>query len=519
MTMLTAFGVLVSRYTGQDDLVMATVVANRNRTELEGLIGCFTKKVPVRLRLDGDPSFTDALSRARASLLGALSHQDLPFEAVVQDALGSAAAVHGLVPHLALMFQGVTPPHELVLEGIESAGLDTAAQAGRAHFMAGEERAEAKLPPSPWGGGLYAGTFVILSIDDSGPGLSCMARGAFHAPAVRGMLERFRTLLGNIVADPGRPISELWVLDQAATAETSDLGRGPSVPLHADTLAGAFRAQVSRSPDAVAVRTRRDALTFAELEERSEALAARLRTGGVGPGSRVGTLLKASIELIVSVLAIWKAGAAWVGLDPGDGAERRGRILREADVEILIGDEGFEPVDPPPASGRSDDAAVLFYGSGRAAGDHGVVLDHGAVLNLLPALRDAVGARRHVSLCPGPTDDGFVRRLVALLDGESLYVSERPLRADPGEALRLLRAREIELIDGTPEDLEALLGAGLAAELPADTDAVVIMGTRGPVSPELLRAVRGARGVCAHVLYGPPECGFAATAAAAPVRG
>ncbi len=522
MTMLAAFGVLVHRYTGQDDLVIATVVANRNRTELEGLIGCFTKKVPVRLRLDGDPPFAEVISRARESLLGALSHQDLPFEAVVQDVLGSAAAAHGLVPHVALMFQGVTPPQELVLKGVQSAGLGAAARAGRAHFMAGEERAEAELPPPPWGSGLYAGTFVILSLDESGEELALTARGAFHAPAVRGLLERFGTLLASVVADPGRPISELALLDQPATAQASDLGRGPSASKPADTLPGAFRAQVRRAPDAVAARTRTDVLTYAELDERSEALAARLRAAGTGRGSRVGTVLKASLQLIVAVLGIWKAGAAWVGLDPKDGGERRGRILGDAAVETLIGAEGFEPVDPPveapPACGRAEDAAVLFYGSGSAA-DHGVVLDHGALLNLVGALRDAIGPRRHACLCPDPTDDAFLRRLVGLLDGDTLYISERPLRADPGAAVRLLAAGEVELIDAAPEDLGALLGAGMASDLPEDIDAVVVIGTRGPVSPELLRAVRGASGVRLHVVYGPPECGFGATAAACSARG
>jgi hypothetical protein len=208
MAMLAAFGVLVGRYTGQDDLVLATVVANRNETQLEGLIGCFTKKVPLRLRLSGDPTFIEALSLARAALLGSISNQDLPFESVVQATLGPAAAAHGLVPQLAVMFQGVTPQPGLELGEVESAGLDVAARAGRTHFAAARKQA-ASPERTPWGGGLYAGTFVIVSVDESDPALECTARGAFHAPAARELLERFRTLLADGVADPDRPISEL----------------------------------------------------------------------------------------------------------------------------------------------------------------------------------------------------------------------------------------------------------------------------------------------------------------------
>ena len=525
MTVLAAFGVLVHRYTGQDDLVLATVVANRSRTELEGLIGCFTKKVPLRLPLDGDPTFTEVLARTREHLMGALTHQDLAFEMVIQDALGAAAAAHGVVPHLALMFQGVTPAQEMVLEGVESAGLEAAARAGRAHFMAGEEKAHAGLPPPPWGGGLYAGTFVILSIDESSDELVCSARGAFHPPAVHALLERFDTLLESAVADPGRPISELALLDERAKVQVSELGRGPAGAGAGETMAAALRAQVDRAPAAVAVRAPAVELTFAELDERSDALAVSLRKAGAGRASRVGTVLPASTELVVAVLAIWKAGAAWVGLDPDDAPERRRRIVQEAGVEILIGAEGIARGGTAGARARGggrgddrgwgepDDAAVVFYGR---SGSSGVVLDHGALTNLHTGLRSG---DRHTSLCPGPTDDAFLRRLVVMLGGDALYVSERSLRADPAAALDLLGAGEVDLVDGTPAEVEALLDAGLARGLPAGLEAVVVIGARGPVSPELVRAARGADGVRPYVLFGPPECAFAATGAASPVRG
>jgi len=227
MTVLAAFGVLVAGHTGQDDLVLATVVANRNRSELEGLIGCFTKKVPLRLRLGGDPTFAEVLARTRGALLGALSHQDLPFETVVQDVLGPGAAAHGLVPNLAVMFQGVTPRRELVLgDDLETVGLETANRATRAHFAADGERSGGEVPPLPWGAGLYAGTFVIMSLDESEGRLSCIARGAFHEPAVRELMESFRTLLAAVAAvaaDPARRVSELALPDRGAGAEV-DLG-------------------------------------------------------------------------------------------------------------------------------------------------------------------------------------------------------------------------------------------------------------------------------------------------------
>ncbi|HEX6537646.1 MAG TPA: condensation domain-containing protein [Candidatus Dormibacteraeota bacterium] len=206
--MLAAFASLASRITGQLDLLMSTVVANRNRTELEPLIGCFTKKVPLRLDLRGDPTFTDIVSRTRSALLGSLAHQDLPFEAVVQEVLGARAQAHGLVPHLDVMVQGVTPRQELVLPAVDSMGFDTSARAPRAHFMAGggELRREADVP---WGAGVYLGTFVILSVAAEQDDVSCILRGAFDADAGSQLLVAFQRVLSAAAAHPDRRLSDL----------------------------------------------------------------------------------------------------------------------------------------------------------------------------------------------------------------------------------------------------------------------------------------------------------------------
>ncbi|HWF26708.1 MAG TPA: AMP-binding protein, partial [Solirubrobacteraceae bacterium] len=344
----------------------------------------------------------------------------------------------------------------------------------------------------------------------------------------RGLLERFQTLLESVVADPGRPISELALLDERARVGVSELGRGPAVAPSVGTLGAALRTQVDRAPAAVAVRAPAVELSFAELDERSDALAARLRDAGAGRDSRIGSALAASLELIVAVLAIWKARAAWVGLDPDDAPERRACILQEAGVEIVIGEGGIvrgeaaraRAVGGGPDDGRGwgepDDAAVVFYGS---SGSSAVVLDHAALTNLHSGLREASGRDRHTSLCPGPTDDAFLRRLVAMVGGDTLHIAKRSLRADPAMALALLAAGDVDLVDGTPAEVEGLMAAGLAGGLPAGLEAVVVIGGRGPISPELVRATRGAAGVHPYVLYGPPESAFAATGATSPVRG
>jgi len=209
MTVLAAFQVLVARRTGQDDLVLASVVAARGSTTLEPMIGCFTKKVLLRLRLGGDPTFPELVARTRGTVLGALAHQDLPFEAVVQDTLGRSAGAHGLVPQVPVVFQGETPQQaRLVLPGLEVGPFEVPASARRErHFSASQASDEADRPV--WGDGAYLGTFLLLSLLESGGGLALVARGVFHRPAAQRLLQDLEDLLADIARAPGRRLSEL----------------------------------------------------------------------------------------------------------------------------------------------------------------------------------------------------------------------------------------------------------------------------------------------------------------------
>lgn len=204
MAVLAAFGAVVGRYTGQDDLVLGTVSAHRTRSAVEPLIGCFTKKVPLRLRLDGDPPFRELVARARAAVLGAMGHQDVGFDAVLQETLGPPAAEHGAVPQIAVVFQGEAPRRAPVgLPGVRAGPFDVPPASRRErHFSAREGR-------PAWGDGLYLGTFVLVSLVEHDDGLSLVARGAFPRPAGRRLLGQVEALLADVVVSPDRPVSEL----------------------------------------------------------------------------------------------------------------------------------------------------------------------------------------------------------------------------------------------------------------------------------------------------------------------
>ncbi len=208
MTVLAAFAALLARRTGRDDLVLASVLAGRSTAEQEALIGCLTTKVLLRLRLDGAPTFPEIVARTRASVLGALSHQGLPFEAVVQETIGIPAAAHGVAAQVPVVFQGETPQQaRLVLPGIQAEPFQAPAAARRErHFSTRRREGDDPSTPPPWGDGTYQGTFLLLSLMEAKQGLALVARGVFHRPAAEELLAELENLLEEMVAAPdGRP--------------------------------------------------------------------------------------------------------------------------------------------------------------------------------------------------------------------------------------------------------------------------------------------------------------------------
>lgn len=223
MTVLAAFEVLLGARTGQDDLVLASVVAGRGATALEPMIGCFTKKVLLRLQAGGDPTFPELVARTRSTVLEALARQDQPFEAVVQQTLGRSAARHGLSAQVPVIFQGESHQQgRLVLPGIEVGPFEVPASARRElHFSAAQhcatdatdtadttDTADPGRPPR-WGDGTDLGTFLLLSLLESKDGLALVARGVFHRPAAERLLLDLDALLADIVTGPARRLSEL----------------------------------------------------------------------------------------------------------------------------------------------------------------------------------------------------------------------------------------------------------------------------------------------------------------------
>jgi amino acid adenylation domain-containing protein len=388
MTLLAAFQALLHRYTRQDEIAVGTYIANRNRAEMEDLIGFFVNSLVLRTDLSGDPSFRELLRRVQSVALGAYGHQDLPFAKLVEE----------IQPERDL---SRNPLFQVVLQLVNVPTTSAASEPG-----------QARLLDVPWKGtSLFD---IVLSLAEGPTGLSGgfeYSTDLFDAETIRRMGEHLRRLLEAVVADPDRRISEIpllapeerrrLVVEWNATGENDEryLGAG---------IVSRFEARAAQHPEEVAFRCEGEALRYGELNRRANRLANRLRALGIGPDRLVGVCLERSLDVPVALLGILKAGGVYLPLDPGYPRERLAFILEDAGAAALLtrrttegvtaprgahvicldGEEGEalrhcsersrEGVSAPPG-----DLAYVIYTSGSTGKPKGVAVEHRQILNRL----------------------------------------------------------------------------------------------------------------------------------------
>ncbi|MFJ5074498.1 amino acid adenylation domain-containing protein [Streptomyces sp. NPDC088553] len=317
MVLLAAYQCVLARWSGSYDFAVGTPLAGRNETAHEALLGNFSRTGVIRADLTGEPDFRTVLRRVRAATMAALSHQDVPVERV--------AAELGLP-----VLPGVGPLHQAVFvhqSQYDLAGADerTGLPAGirTAGMDSGFDRAKTDLLLDSW------------RTPDGGMTLSfCFDRELFERATVEGLARRVRDLLARAVVDVEVPLHGDWLLSGEERAALLALGTGPAVTGDARPILRGFADQVAARPDAAALECAGRVLTYAELDRASDELARRL--GPAVAGRTVGVRIAPSFELVTALLAIWKAGAGHLPLDPTHPAERRRLMLDESDAALLL---------------------------------------------------------------------------------------------------------------------------------------------------------------------------------------
>jgi len=396
-TLLAAFKTLLHRYTGQEDIVVGTLQAGRNRPEMAGLIGHVVNTLVLRTRLSGDPTFIELLKRVREAMLKASEHRDIPFEKLVDE----------LQPKRDLSYdalcQVIFSLHETSGAHLKIAGLE----AGVEPVHTGT----AKTDLNVWAVEEPAGLRVCAEY----------SQDLFDAGTVERLLGHFRTLLEAVSENPDRPISRLPLLTrQESMRILSDWNATDAEYPQDKCIHHLFEEQAARTPDAIAVVFNDRELTYAALNRLADGLAGRLRASGAGGANTLVALCaERSLEMVVGLLAILKAGAAYVPLDPAFPSERLAFMLEDSGAALLVTQRRLQalfpekttviyleetvaengsphPVEDAPC--RSDNLAYLLYTSGSTGRPKGVMVSHKNVVNLFTGMDRAVGSEPGVWL-------------------------------------------------------------------------------------------------------------------------
>ncbi len=504
MVLLAAFNVLLYRHTGQTDLRIGVPVANRNRAEVEGLIGLFVNTQVLRTCLHGHQSVASLLAAVKQTTAGAQAHQDLPFEQLVEALDLDRSLSHN--PLFQVMYNHLPNVADIevmtVGEGLELRPL------------------EASSRPTPFD--------LTLTTFERGGRLHASltyASELFEPATIARMAGHWLQLLQAMSEDADQPLDQLPLLDAHQTALLQQQATGPQAPAAPSALE-MFEAQVQRVPDALALTFAGQCLSYAELDARANALALQLVELGVGAQVCVGLAAGRSLEMVIGLLAVWKAGAAYVPLDPAFPAQRLAYMIEDSRVGVLLTQQALQAslphiagvttllLDParpemsaqgPQRPVHAGELAYVIYTSGSTGTAKGVAVSHGALGNYLQGIFQTLplqGASNMAVVSTLAADLGHTVLFGALCSGRSLHIIEQDVALDPQRFGAYMQGHGIDVLKIVPSHLEALLGADQPQQvLPARC---LVLGGEA-CSPALIERLR-ALGRCDIINhYGPTE--------------
>ncbi|HEY0605297.1 MAG TPA: amino acid adenylation domain-containing protein, partial [Herpetosiphonaceae bacterium] len=463
MVLLAAFDVLLLRYTGQTDIVVGSPISGRNRGELEHLVGLFVNTRVLRADLSGNPSFDEVLRRVQQVALETFAHQDIPFEKLVEELQPQRDPSRSPLFQVAFNFSGATIP-VLKLGDLEVKPLVN-------------ERRMAQFDLS----------LVLREDEDQIFGALDYNTDLFEQGRIARMAEHFQILLTGLAADSSRPVGNVPLL----TSEESEQLRGWNAATEAAIPPGCVHdlvtAQARRTPDAVAVRGGAESLTYAELHARATQLASYLRAQGVGRETLVGLCLDRSVDLVVAVLAVWQAGAAYVPLDPTYPAERLVVMIADAGLALLLTQDSLRDVLPatalpvvcldrdapaiaatpplPPVVSDGAQLAYVLYTSGSTGRPKGVLVEHRAVVNFLHTMQEAPGLDATDVLLSVTTlafDISVLELVLPLTVGAQVVLVDRTVASDGVALGQALTASGATIMQATPATWRLLRDSGWA---------------------------------------------------------
>ncbi|ELW3043345.1 TPA: non-ribosomal peptide synthase/polyketide synthase [Pseudomonas aeruginosa] len=462
MLLLGGFNILLQRYSGQTDLRVGVPIANRNRAEVEGLIGLFVNTQVLRSVFDGRTSVATLLAGLKDTVLGAQAHQDLPFERLVE-----AFKVERSLSHSPL-FQ-VMYNHQPLVADIEALDSVAGLSFGQLDWKSRTTQFDLSLDTYEKGGRLYAALTYATDL--------------FEARTVERMARHWQNLLRGMLENPQASVDSLPMLDAEergqllegwnATAAEYPLQRG---------VHRLFEEQVERTPTAPALAFGEERLDYAELNRRANRLAHALIERGIGADRLVGVAMERSIEMVVALMAILKAGGAYVPVDPEYPEERQAYMLEDSGVELLLSQshlklplaQGVQRIDLDQADAwlenhaennpgielNGENLAYVIYTSGSTGKPKGAGNRHSALSNRLCWMQQAYGlgvGDTVLQKTPFSFDVSVWEFFWPLMSGARLVVAAPGDHRDPAKLVELINREGVDTLHFVPSMLQAFL--------------------------------------------------------------
>ncbi len=481
MTLLSAFQILLMRYSGQEHIVVGTPIAGRPKTETENLIGFFVNTLALCGNLEGDPEFTELLQRTRERALGAYAHQEMPFEKLVEALQPERSLSYS--PIFQVMFALQNAP------GIEPNWNDLSLT-------------PVKLASTT------AKFDLSLDVYEKSEGLEVWLeydRDLFAAETAERMLANWQILLEGIVENPAQKISLLPLLTALEQQQILSNWNAPTVDVPEFCLHQLIEQQAAQTPEAIAVSFDGKKITYAELNTRANFLAQHLRKLGVAPEIIVGLCVERSLEMVIGVLGILKAGGAYLPLDPNYPGERLNYMINDAQVKILLTqnrlqekftdhsvqvislDDLFEnfqsEIFDDQNSGievNAENLAYVIYTSGSTGRAKGVMVTHGNVVNAFAAWDEAYqlsSLKSHLQMASF-SFDVFTGDLVrTLCRGAKLVICPTDYLLEPESLYDLMQKEEIDAAEFVPAVMRPLLQHLEENQLRLDFMRLVVVGS------------------------------------------
>jgi amino acid adenylation domain-containing protein/thioester reductase-like protein len=474
MTLLAAFQTLLHRYSNQEQFIVGSVTAGRSHAELTGLVGYFINPIALRADFSGDPTFNEVLRRVRQTTLGAFEHQDYP-PALLAKRLGIQRD-SGRPPLFETMFI-LQKAHEADLQalgpfalGIDGARMETAGLTFESIALGGEPaQFDMTMMMAETDGGLAAALQYNTDL--------------FDASTIQRMLGHFKSLLQEIVTDPNKPISNYSLLSESEQKQLLVDWNETQTDYPRDLcIHDLIQEQVKRTPKSIAIQYEDQRLTYKELDKRSNELAGILISQGVKPGTLIGIFANRSLDMMVALLGVLKAGGAYLPLDPSFPSKRLAFMVDDSGASIILTQKSLlsdlpedkaqiiclDALENPSSAKRKkkakpDHLAYIIYTSGSSGKPKGVQINHRAVVNFLCSMRERLRINASDTFLAVTTlsfDIAVLELLLPLTVGARVVIASTEVAADGALLADALVNSDATYMQATPATWRSLLEAG-----------------------------------------------------------